>query len=138
MGKEESSVRDSRTEKENQQAQGLADFESWNVLDEMILNSTLNKYDTVLLARRWAYELKSKDQELRSIQELIPQAVRDILGARVSQKMVRDLPVLRPLLKKQKTPAAALLENIGKSAPNSAAVAESVKTKPEKTSKKKS
>ena len=85
-------------------------------MEQMILNSVLNKYDAILLARRWAYELKSKDQEARSIQELIPQAIKDVLGDRVSHKMISELPVLKPVAKTKKAAASSLLDGVGKAA----------------------
>ena len=86
--------------------------ETTEKLEKLILDSGYNKYDTILLARRWAYELKSREGENRSIQELIPQAVRDILTTKVSRKSVRELPSIK-LLRKQR--ATNPLENIGKS-----------------------
>ncbi|OGR83550.1 MAG: hypothetical protein A2902_04150 [Elusimicrobia bacterium RIFCSPLOWO2_01_FULL_64_13] len=91
----------------------IMDPEVIQALDKLVMDTTLNRYDAILLARRWAYELKSKESDGRSIQELIPQAVFDILSARISQKSVRDLPVLKTV-KKGKLTAAALFENIGK------------------------
>ncbi len=67
----------------------------------LVLDTTLNKYDMVLLARRWAHELKSKEGETRSLHELISSAIQDILSGDISHKMVKDLPALRNL-KKQK------------------------------------
>ena len=133
MTKEESSSKSEKAGPENEKGAVLSEAEQTEVLDHLILNNNLNKYDTILLARRWAYELKSKDQESRSIQELIPQAITDILALRVNTKMVRDLPILRISVKKQK-PTIAILDNIGKAAPES----EPEKAKSEKSSKKKS
>lgn len=107
-------------ENEEIQAPLQLDAEALEALEKLILNTPINKYDAILLARRWAYELRNKDHETRSIQELIPQAIKDILGARISQKMVRDLPVLRVFPKKGKggvSPGA--LDNIGKSGSSS-------------------
>lgn len=67
----------------------------------LVLDTPLNKYDMILLARRWAHELKSKEGETRSLHELINSAIQDILSGDVSHKMVKDLPALRNL-KKQK------------------------------------
>ena len=88
--------------------------ESRDSLDKLILDTTVNKYDLIILARRWAYELKSREGEVRSLQELIPDSVRDILTAKVNPKTIRELPQLRFLAKKLKGPNAAILENIGK------------------------
>lgn len=93
----------SKKEMENQQLE--------EALDKLILNTTFNKYDIIVLARRWAYELKSKEGEMRSIQELIAASIRDILSSRISHKMVRDLPHL-VLGKKQKNISAAVLESL--------------------------
>ena len=88
-------------------------------LDKLILDAGVNKYDLIILARRWAYELKTREGEVRSVQELIPDSVRDILTAKVNSKTIRDLPQLRFLAKKLKGPAAAIFDNIGKTPPNS-------------------
>ncbi len=85
------------------------------VLDRLILDSTMNKYDSILLARRWAYELKGQEAyRALSIQELIPQAVKDILTGKISPKTVMALPNLKLTLKKQqqKSSAAQVLGNI--------------------------
>lgn len=82
-------------------------------LDKLILNTTFNKYDIILLARRWAYELKSKEGETRTLQELIAVSIQDILSSRVNHKMVRDLPHLT--FKKQKSLAATVLGSLGTS-----------------------
>ena len=63
-------------------------------LEELTLNSPINKYDMILLARRWAYELRSKEGETHSLQELIALAVRDVVTSNVSHKMIRELPVV--------------------------------------------
>jgi DNA-directed RNA polymerase subunit K/omega len=81
-------------------------------LDKLMLDTTLNKYDIVVLARRWAYELRSKDGETRSLQELIAVAIQDILASRVSHKMVRDLPFLN--FKNKKNISAQVLETLAK------------------------
>lgn len=70
-------------------------------LNKLVLGSPLNRYDLILLSRRWAYELKSKDGETRSLQELIQVAIRDIVTNSVNHKMVRELPPFRGY-KKQK------------------------------------
>ncbi len=70
-------------------------------MSALVLDTPLNKYDMILLARRWAHELKSKEGETRSVHELINVAIQDILSGDVSHKMVKELPALRNL-KKQK------------------------------------
>ena len=69
----------------------------------LVLDTPLNKYDMILLARRWAHELKSKEGESRTLQELISVSIQDILSGDVSHKMVKELPALRNL-KKQRVP----------------------------------
>lgn len=107
------------TSKENEENKGVAPVraqsqETYEDLEKLILDCVSNKYDTILLARRWAYELKGRDHETRTIQELIPQAISDILKFKVSHKSVRDLPELRLGSKKQKGSPAGILENLGK------------------------
>lgn len=83
-------------------------------LEKLILDTTFNKYDAVLLARRWAYELKAKEGETRTLQDLISVSIRDILGIQVDHKMVFGLPHVKSM-KKPKAPAnphAAVLENL--------------------------
>ena len=88
-------------------------------LDKLILDAAVNKYDLIILARRWAYELKAKEGETRSLQELIPDSIRDILTAKINPNTIRELPQLKLLAKKLKWPNAGLLENIGKPSPDS-------------------
>ncbi len=86
-------------------------------LEKLILDTTLNKYDAVLLARRWAYELKAKEGETRTLQDLISVSIRDILGTHVDHKMVFDLPHLKSMKKPKISAAnmhAAVLENLQK------------------------
>ncbi|MBI1979675.1 MAG: hypothetical protein HYY63_06665 [Elusimicrobia bacterium] len=71
--------------------------------------TNINKYDLILLARRWVYELKSKEGETRTLQELIGVAVRDITSGAVSAKTIRDLPPLRTF-KKQKSSTQDILQ----------------------------
>lgn len=79
-------------------------------LEQLILDTAFNKYDAVLLARRWAYELKDKEGETRPLQDLIAVSIRDILGKKVDHQVVRDLPVL----KKKSAKSASLLDNLQK------------------------
>ena len=130
MAKEESASKRSKEDEEEQEVEttqeeaketkkGKKSQEATEPqMEQLILNSNANKYDMILLARRWAYELKSKDQEGRSIQELIPQAVKDVLGERVSHKMISELPVLKPVVKTKKAAASSLLDG-GRIAPES-------------------
>jgi len=91
----------------------LSEAELRNKLEEMILNTKMNKYDAVVLARRWVYELRSKNTEDKSIHDLIATAVGDILSTKVNRKTVMELPVLN-LAKKQKSSPTSILDNIGK------------------------
>ncbi len=83
-------------------------------LDKLILDSGVNKYDLIILARRWAYELKTREGEKRSLLNLIPESIKDILTSKVDPKTISDLPQLKSLVKKIKNPATAILDNIGK------------------------
>lgn len=84
-----------------------------HTLEKLILDTSFNKYDVILLVRRWAYELKSKEGELRSLHELIAVAIRDILSSSVSHKMVRDLPHFSKG-RKPKPTAVSLLDALPK------------------------
>ena len=88
------------------------DEDTQETLDKMILNTPINKYDLIILARRWAYELKNKEGENRSAHNLVPDSIKDILTEKVKLKTIKDLPPLRFLTKKIKGPA--ILDNIGK------------------------
>ncbi|OGR53490.1 MAG: hypothetical protein A3I11_09015 [Elusimicrobia bacterium RIFCSPLOWO2_02_FULL_39_32] len=102
MEKEESSKSsESGTKKKNS-----LNLES---LSKLVVDSPFNRYDLVLLSRRWAYELKSKDGETRSLQELLQVAIRDIVTSSVNHKMVRELPPFRGF-KKQKNAQEELLK----------------------------
>lgn len=90
------------------------DEHTQETLDKMILDADINKYDLVILARRWAYELKKKEGETRSAHNLVPDSVRDILMAKVNPKTIMAMPQLRFLAKKLKVPTTAIFDNIGK------------------------
>lgn len=84
--------------------------------DQLILDTTMNKYEVVLLASRWAHELHLQDPGSRSVQELIEQGISDILSGKVDPKKVKSLPPLT-ILKKQKPFPKTILENAEKSKP---------------------
>ena len=56
------------------------------------LDTPINKYDLILFARRWAYELRSKEGETRPLQELLLVSIDDILSKRVDPETIRELP----------------------------------------------
>lgn len=109
MEKEES--KHTETESKKSKNGKLKDIDD-STLEELILDTPFNKYDAILLARRWAYELKAKDGEIRSLQELIAVATRDILGIRVDFDMVRGLPTVKSMRKPKGLDKAAVLENL--------------------------
>ncbi len=85
-------------------------------LEKLILDTAFNKYDAVLLARRWAYELKAKEGETRTLQDLISVSIKDILGTNMDHKMVFELPHIKTI-KKPRSAAnahAAVLESLQK------------------------
>ncbi len=86
-----------------------AGHEEEKTLQELVLNCPMNKYDLILLARRWAHELKTREGETRVLQELIPLAVREILTSKVSAKSIQSLPPLRSAKKTKEAVAAAVL-----------------------------
>ena len=96
--KEENEKESASAEKEKKSGSNMereaATAVSASALEKLILDTSFNKYDIILLARRWAYELKNKEGESRTLQDLIAVAISDILSSRVSHKMVSDLPVL--------------------------------------------
>ena len=114
---------------ESRAAEEKAQERTQEILDKMILDAGVNKYDLIILARRWAYELKNKEGETRSIQALIPESIRDILTAKVNPKTISDLPHLKSLAKKLKTPTIAILENIGKTPGDADSASETRKKK---------
>lgn len=117
MEKEESSQKDPGADEAARAAAAhvRAEEKTQEILDKMILDAGVNKYDLIIMARRWAYELKNKEGETRSIQALIPESIRDILTAKVNPKTIWDLPHLKSLAKKLKAPPTiAILDNIGK------------------------
>ena len=119
MKKEDRKEKEEELENSNEASGGQAlDEQGQESLDKLILNAGVNKYDLIILARRWAHELKSREGEVRSVQELIPDSVRDILTAKVNRKTIQDLPQLRFLAKKLKGPAA-FFDNIGKNSGDS-------------------
>lgn len=86
-------------------------------LEQLILDTTMNKYDVILLATRWAHELHLQEPGSRSVQELIAQGISDILSGKVDPKKVRSLPPLA-LLKKQKSSPKTILENVAQAKQN--------------------
>ena len=114
MDKEESvKTKEEKSAEELEASKEIANQQLDGTLEKLMLNTTFNKYDIIVLARRWAYELKAKEGETRTLQELIAVAIQDILSSRVSHKMVWDLPHLIPG-RKQKTISAAVLESLSK------------------------
>jgi DNA-directed RNA polymerase subunit K/omega len=73
------------------------------VVEKLVLDTTMNKYDVVLLARRWAYELRAKQSRPLSIQDLISCALDDILSGKVDPATILALPPMR-VIRKPKSP----------------------------------
>lgn len=86
-------------------------------LEQLILDTPMNKYEAVLLAARWAYELNQQDPGLRSVGELIAEGISDILSGKVDSKKVKSLPPLS-VLKKQKFSPKTILESLEKTKEN--------------------
>ena len=61
-------------------------------IHEQSLDTSSNKYDLVLLARRWAYEIKGKEGEIRSWQQVLLAAIGDILEEKVTAETILALP----------------------------------------------
>ena len=81
---------------------------SW---EKLILDTQMNKYDVILLARRWAFELKTKEGETRTMQELIGVADQEILDEKVTAKTILALNHLNT--KKLKSlPTASIFDMI--------------------------
>lgn len=89
--------------------QNVSETDLQENLEKMIVDSSLNKYDVISLARRWAYELKLKSEQHQLIQELIAQAIKDILSGRITPKMIQELPPL-DIKKKQKSSVLDFLD----------------------------
>ncbi len=81
---------------------------------KLILGTTRNRYDVILLARRWANDLKAKNERPRSVQDLIAKALNDVLTGKVTREMVKELPPIVFPKKPKAPPTVAILENIGK------------------------
>lgn len=133
----EDTEKESKSKKTSSEKEKESHAPQEEILEKMILNSQLNKYDVIQLTRRWAYELKSKDDQARSVQELITQSLKDILSNRVTCKMVQNLLPL-VLTKKHKNLPAPVLDNIGKAPVKSSSEANPEKTKDAGSKKKKS
>ncbi len=82
-----------------------------NVVEGLILDTKMNKYDVVLLARRWAYELQAKDSSIHSVQDVITQSLGDILSGKVGAKSIRNLP---PIRQAKKSKNANLVDSLAK------------------------
>lgn len=89
-------------------------------LHKSILDTVMNKYDVVVMARRWAYELQSKEAAGLSIQDAIEHSVGDILSGRVTSKELKELPPLRHV-KKPKGVMGFLTEPLPKPAEGASA-----------------
>ncbi len=68
-------------------------------LKEMLLNCSKEKYRLVSLATRWAYEIKTRDQETLPVQELVNKALKEILTGQVAPETIEKLP---PVQKEKK------------------------------------
>ena len=84
-----------------------------DVLEKLILDTTLNKYDVILMARRWACELQSKEGGPRSIQETIARSLEDILTGKVSCEEIQELPPVRTI-RRAKGPLNVATESLPK------------------------
>lgn len=61
-------------------------------LSQLLLTVTHDKYRMISLVTRWAKEIKHRDQSTLQPQELLAQALREILGKKVSLEDIEKLP----------------------------------------------
>jgi DNA-directed RNA polymerase subunit K/omega len=61
-------------------------------LSRLLLDCTKDKYRLVTAATRWAHEVRRRDQSTLPTQELINQALREILTGQVTLEAIEKLP----------------------------------------------
>lgn len=63
-------------------------------INSLLLECTKDRYKLSYAALRWAKEIKKVENLPDSIPSLVPRAIREILGGKVSIKEVEKLPFL--------------------------------------------
>lgn len=63
-------------------------------LEELTLDSPLNKYELINAVMRWAQELKQKGLVVGDPRQVLEQALKDIITGQISVEQIRKLPVL--------------------------------------------
>jgi DNA-directed RNA polymerase subunit K/omega len=61
-------------------------------LPQLLLERSRDKYRLVPLAMRWALEVKRRDQNAAPIQDVMNQALHEILSGKVSLEEIEKLP----------------------------------------------
>ncbi len=66
-------------------------------LEELTLDSPLNKYELINSVMRWAQELKQKGLVVGDPRQVLEQALKDIIAGQISVEQIRKLPALMKL-----------------------------------------
>jgi DNA-directed RNA polymerase subunit K/omega len=77
-------------------------------LSHLLLDQSSDKYRLVPLAVRWAYEVRQRDQSALPPQELVGQALREILTGQVKLEEIEALPPVPKDTKSASAPLAPL------------------------------
>lgn len=80
------------TEKKTVQVVGEEGINLDAPLSHLLLSVTHEKYRMISLATRWAQEIKVRDQSILPPQELLAQALREMIGKKVSMEDIEKLP----------------------------------------------
>jgi len=61
-------------------------------LSQLLLTVTHDKYRMISLATRWAQEIKTRDHSTLPPQEILAQALREIIGKKITMDEIEKLP----------------------------------------------
>lgn len=71
-------------------------------LEELVLDSPLNKYQLVNAVMRWAKELKQKGTVAGDSRQLLNQALMDILSGQIGVEQIQKLPIAIKMVEEKK------------------------------------
>ncbi|MBI3292562.1 MAG: DNA-directed RNA polymerase subunit omega [Elusimicrobia bacterium] len=103
-------------------------------LEQLILDSTQNKYQLILQTIRWAKELRGREGIPTSLVKLLDRALEDLLTGRVTPETVKQIAAVQAAVT---SPEVALTAGTApaKPAPTKAAKKAKKKTAPKKKKK---
>jgi DNA-directed RNA polymerase subunit K/omega len=81
-------------------------------MEALILQCRYDKYKLAYAAIRWAKEIKQKESLPEPVQSLVPRALREILGEKVSIKDIEKLPMAVKLAPPPPPPQPTITLNV--------------------------